>query len=333
MAPNLENRQQIRRLFAFIGLLVIAWGFFYATWAGLPNIRTGAVQIYDMKERVIATESVFPSSADVRVLVVGNSRVLSGFIPSRFDSLAGGRVSSYNLGLPGSKRFMDKLQTFVNNGNAPTHVVMTIPWSATGEPSGLQLLKSDNRIMDTLFPFRPVVRDAMQFLVRSRAQGGPIAFYQYNVELVERARQDRGYFFIEHSSHYPNHRLPPDFKGGSDTPTEPWRRTFPLHGPMFEDLRKFSNDHGIRFIVAPDYARDRQFAAAVSNDSLRLELAQIDVQVVGPFYWLYPNSMFSDAMHLNRDGAEQHTDRLWELLGPVILPNATMTSERTLSTP
>lgn len=333
MAPNLENRQQIRHLFTFTCLLVIAWGFFYAAWAVLPNIRTGAVQIYEMKERVIATESVFPSRADVRVLVVGNSRILSGFIPSRFDALSGGRVSSYNLGLPDANRFIDEIQTLVNNGSAPTHVVVTIPWSATGEPSGFQLFKYDNRIMGMLFPFRPVVRDAMQFLVRSRAHGGPIAFYQYNVELVEQARQDRGYFFIEHSSRYPNHQLPPNFKGGSDTPTEPWRKTFPLQGPIFERLQQLSNDHGIRFIVAPDYARAGQYAAAAPNDSQRLELARANVHVAGPSYWRYPNSMFSDPSHLNRDGAKQHTDRLWELLGPDILRNGTMRSERPLSTP
>jgi len=333
VASKLQNRQLIRGLFAFMTMLVIAWGVFYAAWAGFPHIRPGATQIYDMKGRVIANESVFPSSADVRVLVVGNSRILSGFIPSRFDAVAGGRLVSYNFGLPGSSRFMDELQTLINRGSSPTHVVMTIPWSANGEPTGLQLLKNDKKMIRVLFPFRDVIRDALQFVVRSRAHGGLNSFYQYNVELVERARQDRGYFFIEHSSHYPNHRLPPDFRTGSETPNQPWRRTFSLDGPIFDKLQQLSHDYGIRFIVAPDYIREGQYATAASNDSLRLELAQFDIQVVGPSYWLYPNSNFSDPGHLNRDGAEQHTDRLWELLGPVILPNGTMTSKSAPGTP
>ena len=332
MASAIENRRHIRHLFAFITLLAIAWGLLYAVWAALPHIRTGATQIYEMKERVIATESVFPASAEVRVVVAGNSRILSGFIPSRFDALSGGRVSSYNFGLPGANS-LEEIQTLVNNGNAPTHVVVTVPWRETAVPSGLQLLKNDQRLMDTLFPFRHVLRDALQFLVRSRAHDGPVSFYRYNVELVERARRDRGYFFIEHSSHYPNHRLPPDFRTGSETPTEQWRKTFPLHGPFFENLQQLSNDHGVRLIVAPDYARDGQYAVAAPDDSLRLELARVDIQVVGPPYWLYANSMFSDPMHLNRDGAKQHTDRLWELLGPIILPNETMTNERALGIP
>ena len=332
MASTIENRQQIRRLFVFIALLAIAWGLLYAVWAGLPHIRTGATQIYEMKERVIATESVFLSSADVRVVVVGNSRILSGFVPARFDALSGGRVSSYNFGLPGANS-LEEIQTLVNNGNAPTHVVVTVPWREEAEPSGLQLLKNDKKLMDVLFPFRHVLRDALQFLVRSRAHNGLVSFYRHNVELVERARRDRGYFFIEHSSHYPDHRLPPDFRSGSETPTEQMSKSFPLHGPNFEKIRQLVNDHGIRFIVAPDYARQGEFAVAAPNDSLRRELARFDIEVVGRSYWLYENSMFSDPGHLNRDGAKQHTDRLWELLGPVILPNWTMTSNSVPGTP
>ena len=68
----------------------------------------------------------------------------------------------------------------------------------------------------------------------------------------------------------------------------------------------------------PTYYREGLYAPAGSNRADRIALRNHGIELLGPDYWLYPNRAFSDPTHLNPNGAEAHTRRLWDLLQPVI---------------
>ena len=105
------------------------WLALYAIHAALPNIRPGADVVYEAKFRFIQTQQVFPPNAPIRVAMFGNSKTLAGFDPISFDTLAGGRVHSYNAGLPNWEEFVDNLEVLCARGQAPKHVLLQIAWS------------------------------------------------------------------------------------------------------------------------------------------------------------------------------------------------------------
>jgi len=222
------------RLFAtFCGLLCFAWLVFYSIWWSLPYIQAGHEQIYDLKLRLVTQGSVFPEHAPIRVAAFGDSRVLAGFNPELFDELSLGRVRSYNLGLPNSSDFLDILEGMVAKGSSPTHALLVFPWSSRSQPKASDFIQDDRSIIARLFPFRYLPRDLAQFLVRSYQHGGIGLYYSYMQDQVEGARRDRGYFFIEHMSHFPNHSLPDDFKLESETPGKVRVRPYELSGDAY----------------------------------------------------------------------------------------------------
>lgn len=311
-----------RLVATFCALLALAWVVLYALWWSFPLVRPGHEQIYDLKLDLVSQGNIFESDAPIRVAAFGDSRVLSGFNPDLFDELSGGEVESYNLGLPNSSDFLDVLESMVASGSSPTHALLVFPWSSRREKGAWDMIQDDRQIISRLFPFRHFPRDVAQFLVRSYQHGGLGSYYDYMREQVESARRDRGYFFIEHMSHYPNHRLPDDFRLESDSQDRVLVRPYQLSGKAYERVRELSDRHEIQFIMVPLYQREGQYAPARPNHEQRRMLEPHGVPITGPDYWLYPNAFFADPTHLNREGAENYTRQLWDVAGSLLLENS-----------
>ena len=311
------------RLFStFCALLVAIWLGLYALWQSFPYVRPGHEQIYDAKLELVARGDAFSAAVPIRAAVFGDSRVLAGFIPELFDELSGGRIQSYNLGLPNMTDFLDVLEEMAATEPKPTHALLVFPWSSRAEPGPWALIQDDQKMITQLFPFRHFPRDLAQFLVRSYQHGGLASYYDYMKEQVASARRDRGYFFIEHMSHFPNHVLPEGFRLETETSSLVRHRRYELKGKAYERTRTLADEHGIRIVLVPLYHRRGQFGAPGSNQDDRQRLAEHGVWVAGPDYWLYPNEFFSDPTHLNRRGAAQYTRQLWDLVGPGLLADS-----------
>ncbi len=307
------------RIVAFCILTFSCWLLMYGTWRALPFVQAGFEQIYSLKSRIISEGRVFPSGLPRRLVILGDSRVLSGFNPDQFDALSGGSIYSFNLGLPNASQFLAVLELLVANGEAPTHVLLTFPWSEKKDRVSLSaLLRDDQAMLNRLFPFRHIARDIAKFAVRSVGQGGLGSYRDSVMGLVERAKKDRGYFFMAAMSHFPDDRLPDDFYIESERPDFVFSRAYSFEDPNFFRLLKIGKEHNIRFIIVPTYYREGLYAPAGSNRADRIALRKHGIELLGPDYWLYPNRSFSDPTHLNPNGAEAHTRRLWDLLQPVI---------------
>ncbi len=306
-----------RGLTLFGGLFVALWLVLFWVERRLPLLRPGSDVIYDAKLAAVAGGGLFDRSKSVRVVVVGNSRSLSGFDPALFDAQIGAHCQSYNLGLPASNRYVEPLQTMIANGDLPTHVLVQAAWPpAPRRPTAYEWLRRDDQVMQALFPFRDLPRNLAIFLVTAQARGGLRAYYRQTGGIAAQMLEDRGYYFIEGQSFFEGNRLPDSFTLPSDTPEVVAVRAFDFAALAFQQLAAMAVEHGIRFIIIPEYHRLNAVAEAPPiNLELRQAIAGIaDFAVVGPDYYRYPNRFFSDHAHLNREGAAAYTGRLVELL-------------------
>lgn len=314
-------RRAFRPLMQFILLLAILWGLFDGIYASLPYIRPGAKIIYNAKARAMrhpeAGVRLFSTGASVRVLVMGNSKMLAGFNPAVFDQAAGQGVSSFNAGLPQDPRFLPDLEAILAREDRPTHVLLTMSWydPAAQEDS----LTGDGQVMEAIFPFHHLPRDLTLFALRARARGGLKAFYRQGPQSISDMLAARGYYFIEGQSHFADHRLPPDFRLDSDTPHVPYARVGDASKPEFQRLCTLLHEHHVPAIYVPLHSRVGEFAPATQNDAWARAVAGCaELSILGPDYWLFPNSDFADPVHLNPEGAADYSRRLAELVGPVL---------------
>lgn len=309
LAPTLKSIARISILCALV------WVACYAFFLSFPYIRNSTDVVLSTKKARLINEWTYPENAQYRIFVMGNSRILSGFIPSEFDTLDPNTVYSINAGLPGSAEFIPELEGMVARGQIPTHVFLTVPWSE--ESLDNELLKTvDDQLMNKLFPFRTLIHDIGLFLQRSSIHGGIQKYYDLTRSEAETMIEKRGYLFIVTQSRYPNDILPDDYSEPLDTPNEPAPpRVAETEGEVFKKLLHLSETYGIKFVFVPSYTRDSHRAEAPErNMELEASLAAYpNFHVMGSDYVLYPHLYFADSVHLNPNGGIVYTRMLRDM--------------------
>jgi hypothetical protein len=312
-----QGRLVLRRLGAALTAFFVVWVVLFVAHRSLPGIQSGSDQVVATKRRLIREAGLFPADANVRVAVFGDSRVLAGFRPDLFEQALGSGVAAYNLGLPGIGAFVPELEVVAAWEPPPTHVLLAKPWKERSPITWWALLHDDKKLMERVFPFRHLPRDALLFFVRSRGHGGPATYYRRVLQLLDDVERDRGYHFIESQSRHKGHRLPDDFRIGADDPNRVFEREVPEGGPELERILELKARYGFEVVMVPTYFREGAFAPPNKLERPAIEAQGIDI--VGPDYWLYPPRLFSDVQHLNRDGAEVYTRDLARLVRGVIV--------------
>jgi hypothetical protein len=299
----------------FIGLFSLIWLLLYVVHAALPMIQSGSVIIYGAKFDRLVNQQMFAPNDRRRIMIFGNSRVVTGFYPSEFDAAFGPGMRSYNLGLPGEERFVPMLEAALSAGNVPTHVLVTFPWDARTEPPPLlAILHDDNALINALLPFRTFPRDLVLFGYNNRfrfAEGIRYATSQRDL-MVE----NRGWYFINSQSHFLNDQLPDDFTMPTDHPNRVDVRQFPASSLTRDRLMQLATRYGFQILLVPAYHRANEFAPAPSADADRDTVISTSPQIrlIGPDYWTYPNHYFADPVHLNPSGRSVYTADLAALL-------------------
>ncbi len=204
----------LRATSRFLAALVVLWIAFFALHRALPYIQPGVDLVYAKKLEIIDHGELFRADDPVRVVLFGESRVLSGFVPEELSKLSGGRVAPWNFGI-GGRRFdlVMGLGRLCAKKTAPTHVLVTLPALPGPEPGfdPFHPIREDKAWLERLFPFRRMPRNLTLFALRSRKQGGLSAFYAASKRTVDDMVAARGYHFIAGMSHYPGHKLPDDY--------------------------------------------------------------------------------------------------------------------------
>lgn len=308
-----------RTLRSFTGLALI-WAAIWllANWVNrkLPYLKPGSDTMYEAKSNYLATHQIFAPGKPVKVLVLGNSKILSGFIPDQFDREVPG-ASSFNAGLPASYYFLPQLNAMLRDGNVPTHVLYMVEWrDLQREPRNMwHYLPPDKQIMDTLFPFRAFARNASIFLLRSRAFGGPIESYRHSEEQIAKMEAARGYYFIEGQSRFADHRLPANFHLAGDKGGLVEYRTGATGTKSFAELKALADRYHFKIIVMPYYMRQGERGDPGRNLQIAEALRPFrEFAVQGDEYYLFENRYFSDTAHLNPEGAELYTSKIAALM-------------------
>src|SRR5207249_8834004 len=87
----------LRPLAHFSLVLALVWLVLFGMYTSFPYVRSGGDLIYDAKVKQLSR------GVNADLVIFGNSKVLSGFVPALFDGTC--NVRSYNLGLPDEQRF------------------------------------------------------------------------------------------------------------------------------------------------------------------------------------------------------------------------------------
>lgn len=321
-SPAREGRQiawsVVKALFAF-GLL---WFFFYGIFRAFPYLSQGAAVIYRSKLKQEMHGTIYPANfTGRRVLIFGDSKVLAGFVPDLFDSLAasgGANVRSYNSGYPAHPGFVPEFRRMIQNKSSiPNVLLLTNPWAPADQGFDVfHPLPNDHDIAERLFPFRYLIRDSLSFLFTSRAHGGVLNFYRDARLNDANSIRDRGYYFIAEQSHFPHDSLPDDFHLSSDQPHQVSLRDADATSPELAQLNQIVREHHIQCYFVPYYMRTGQAAPAPAIDRPfgQLLSRSTSCTMLGPDYFLYPPRMFSDMTHLNREGAKVYTADIYRLV-------------------
>ena len=314
-ADKAEVRRALRVCAGFLFLCGIVW--LAAFWADqhLLYIKPGSEIMSAAKVEYARTGTLFDMSKNVRVLVIGNSKIMSGFLPAQFERDVP-QSSAYNYGKP-QVQSMDELAVILRRGQIPTHVLFAVDWRDVAVPSRsvFHPIVSDQVLIDELFPFRHLIRNGMVFLMRSHSFGGIRNFYHLGQESVAQMNRDQGYFFIAEQSRFPGHRLPANFRLDSDDPASVIYRQPNLSSHSFQQLHDLSLKYGFKVLVIPYYRRNGESGSPGVNKGLVSALQPYDnFKVLGDEYYLFDNSYFSDLMHLNLEGAEMYTGLLTGLV-------------------
>ncbi len=309
------------RLAWLVALFIVLWCGFYACWRIFPFLETGSEVMYKSKLQALSQQRLLDPEARYRVVMCGSSISLSGFIPDLFDRLFGQGCRSYNMGLPERNDYMPVIREMIKNGDRPTHLLLQVPWPNRIHPeSFLEKFKSDDFIMNGLFPFRKLPRDLAIFAVLSRQNGGFKAYYEAKKQTVEQMLKDRGYYFIEGQSRYPDHRLPEGVTFQTDKPDKVKKRRVSTQSLAFKELRELAETHNIKILLMPAFYRANYLAEPPAHNTAVADvLADFPrFHVLGPDYFRYGNRYFSDSLHVNREGAERYTKQIYDLFNDFI---------------
>jgi hypothetical protein len=313
-----------RAALKFAGFAFIWLGFFALNRA-TPYIGVGS-DVATLKKKNYESEgNTFPRAfSGTKLAVFGNSKALSGFIPDEFDSLAARedlKVYSFNSGFPGQSEFVDELALMTKRGAAPNVVLLTIPWQP--KPRGISLFNlpiDDHKLADEIFPFRLFIRNLVRFLVKSSSSGGPAKLYRKDEIEAETVLRARGYYFIKDLSKFPGDQLPAKYSLPSDDPAHVAQRPADFNSGQLDQLNSALEAHNIRCFYVPVFLRSAEAAPAPAID---MEFASAlathsTCRVLGPDYFTYPNSYYSDEAHLNPQGAKVYTEDIYKLVAPYL---------------
>jgi hypothetical protein len=307
---------QQRHAFAWtLALFAVLWATFYGLYRALPYVKNGSDVVFNAKLRYEQEGQVFPAdSGKTRVLIFGNSKVLAGFLPAKFDELSG--TSSFNSGFPGSDLLLPPLQAMCARGQAPNILLLTLVWDRDSPKAGIfNFIPDDHAAIDFLFPFRNFVRDLTAFLMSAPSHGGVVQYYRESSENERAVIAERGYHLITEQSHFPGGRLPDDFHLASDQPNTVVRREASADSSQGKELDQLLQQYHIRCYYVPYYMREGEAAPSSYDADFANVLQQTTTcQLLGPDYFLYPNRYFADQTHLNTSGALLYTQALFELL-------------------
>jgi hypothetical protein len=151
-----------RRAAVFVFCCALVWVGLFWIDRSFPYVRNGSLIVERTKRGLIARPPLAAGPA-VRIPSFGNSKILAGLKPDVFNRVAAPEAASFNMAIPGEPRSVDLLESLLVAGSRPTQVLVQELPPDPSDQSWLSWLHDDKMIIDWLFPFRQLPRDAAIF--------------------------------------------------------------------------------------------------------------------------------------------------------------------------
>lgn len=318
-------------LFVIIGLIFVVLLNLYAIKAS-KVFKDGAAIICEQKREGVQNKSFILDSSKPTVLFMGNSLILSGIVPSVFDSVLSENVFSLNLSLPalpvGPHYFL--LKDYMNNYPKPDKIVLLFTanvdkhsslfdyYAIQGMESRKELTSyfwhrdSKSFLLNYFLPMQLYDDDILRYAYYSIKDKDVITSKkQENVNIVNKMFEDRGYYFIKEESRFPGYIVPEDYTADL-TPNE--ERPY-VKDPFEDDYTKlffdYCKNNQIEVLLISAVVRNNKYKQykeiPESWDAILTKYSNVKMAINGWKLKYYDNKFFSDERHLNYSGARMYT--------------------------
>jgi hypothetical protein len=323
-------------LLAFLLTLVIMGLNFLGVRAGTAY-KDGAALVCQTKREMVRDGTVHYKKNKVNVLFLGTSRILAGIAPVLFDELSGKQTFSYNLALPAlpisSSYFL--LRDWLEKNPAPQYIVMELYtnrchkcalfnyYANQGLVRWDEMLSlffnspSKTIVLDFIFPFRMYKFFTIRYLYHRIFQPSRLRQVQdYNRAILDRVREERGYYFIEEQAVSSDNRLPANFMEEEQANHLTKKMEFdPFMDPYVERFFDLTAEKGIKvLLIQPAYRKHQLLQYEKKPQQWEAILRRYSHVYISHRGWeltFYENQLFSDKTHLNRDGSRQFTWKIY----------------------
>lgn len=309
--------------------------------------KDGAAQVCETKRQMIRSGDIHYVKDKDNVLFLGTSRILAGVAPTYFDELNGGKTFSYNLALPGlpisSAYFV--LRDYLEKNPPPQYVVMQLYinrcrsctlynyYAVQGLKRPAEILSLFKHmankaiIFNYIFPFRMYKFHTARYIFDSIFMPARIrSIRKKNNAILNRMKENRGYYFIEEQAVAADNMLPGDFaeEGGGGESINKASSYDPFVDPYVKMFFDLARDHGVKVLLIQPPYRERQY---LQYEEMPLQYAVLLNQYnnvwIAQEGWklkFYENCFFSDPTHLNKEGAQQYTGEIYGEFKEAFLP-------------
>lgn len=309
-----------KNAFIFLLSLVFLYGLFYVIDDKNLYLKDGSGAVNKTKRQVLSNQAAKDKTDKPLLFFIGDSRIMSGFVPEVFDSLSGEMVKSYNFAMGGEQMY--SVFEYLKRMEVKPDILLIQQTWPEASAQKMDLMPIGDLSMKDLLPFKSLVRDMMIFAGRGMKQGYSLPeYYRLTQGYCETMLSNRGYFFIASEALFPNHQLPEDYQLSADDATKITHLELDPSGKYFKKIRQYALENDIKIIVAPECRRKGERKNADPSAIRNRESLSGDPHIYvtpGPPYHLLDNKYFSDARHLNPEGARKWTQMLYRDLSPLL---------------
>jgi hypothetical protein len=314
--------------------------------------KDGAALVCETKREMVRSGEVSYIKGKINVLFMGTSRILAGIVPAYFDRLNGGKTFSYNLALPAlpvsSAYFV--LEDYLGNNPPPEYVVMELYISrckkctlfnyyavqghgGTGEMASLFMnVKNKSIFLNYFFPFKMYKYFVFRYFFDGIFRSAKVPeLMEKNRGILNRMKEQRGYYFIEEQAAEGDRLLEPEFADKKRSSLEKGLDYDPFVDPYIKKFFDLTIEKKIKVLLIQPVSREEHY---LQYKEMPLQFASIlkrysNVYMANEGWKLkfYERRFFGDISHLDKDGALLYTKEIFAEFNEVFPKNTSLNKE------
>ncbi len=320
-------------LHSLIGIILLVLLNQLAIYSG-SIYKDGASIICEAKREAVRSGKIGYQKGKTNVLFMGASGMLAGLNPEVFDSIFQDSIHSVNMALPALPIASNYhyLKDYLAYNPAPQYIIM--PLHLTSEPfllfetyanQGLNFpdelvsyffnVEGKNQVVNYLLPIHVYRASVYKYLKNRIINPQDISHTRKrNEQIVDSMIAQKGYYFIQEQSKFPEGRLPEDYTAPTDCDTCIKQMPNPFSDPYVEKFFDLTEKKNIQVMLVTYPMRRGSLAQYTETPQPLIDLTEKYPHIaLPPEGWkipFYDNRYFSDPHHLNVQGSNDYTQKI-----------------------